>query len=326
MTDWLRRFRRPLVLTHQRSDGDAVGSICAAALAMRKLDLDPIGMLFEPIGARYRFLQPLIEWRDWSVDGAKLAQSADCVVIVDTCATAQLEPAVAFLSSAPPILVVDHHATRDAIGVRDGDLRVIDATAGAAALLIAEWVAAAGIRADSRIATALLTGLATDTGWFRFSNTDARLMRAAADMLAAGADVNKLYNAIQEQEPYEKIRLTARLLASLRLEMNGALAVMQLRESDFAASGADASMTEELVNEANRVATVRATALFIEQPGGRVRVNLRSKNAIDVAKIAREFGGGGHANAAGARIEGGWDDVVARVTTAMCNALYELTP
>lgn len=323
MSEWLRRFRRPLLLTHQRSDGDATGSMCAMVLALHRLELDPVAVLFEPLAARYRFLQPLIEWHDWNDRGAALAAGADSVVIVDTCAAAQLEPALEFLRNAPPILVVDHHATRDEIGVRGGDLRIIDPTAGAAALLIAEWVAAAAIRPDARIATAILTGLATDTGWFRFSNTDARLLRAAAAMLETGADANRLYNAIYEQEPVEKLRLTARLLSSLRLEMNGALAIFQLRAADFAASGANASMTEELVNEANRIATVRATALFIEQPGERIRVNLRSKNAIDVAGIARSFGGGGHANAAGARIEGEWDTVVADVTRAMCNALYE---
>lgn len=322
MTDWLRRFHRPLILTHQRSDGDAVGSVCAAALAMKKLDLEPTAVLFEPIGARYRFLEPLLDWHEWSRSGAKLAESADCLVIIDTCASAQLEPAAAFLQSPPPTLIIDHHVTRDPIGDRAGDLKIIDETAGAAALLIAEWITAAGMRPDARIATAVLTGLATDSGWFRFSNTDARLLRAAADMLAAGADANKLYNAIYEQERVERVRLTARLLASLRLEMDGALAVMELRDSDFAASGADASMTEDLVNEANRIATVRATALFIEQHGGRIRVNLRSKNAIDVARIAREFGGGGHANAAGARVEGEWTDVIRRITTAMSNALY----
>lgn len=323
MTDWLRRFRRPLILTHQRSDGDATGSVCATSLALRKLGAEPLAVLFEPLGARYRFLQPLIDWHDWSDRGGALSGGVDSVVIVDTCAGAQLEPALDFLRAAPPILVVDHHATRDDIGVREGDLRMIDPTAGAAALLIAEWIAWAGVRLDARIATAILTGLATDTGWFRFSNTDARLLRSAAAMLEAGADANRLYNAIHEQEPVEKIRLTARLLSSLRLEMNGELAVMQLREEDFAISGADASMTEDLVNEANRIATVRATALFIEQPGGRIRVNLRSKNAIDVAAIARGFGGGGHANAAGARIDGEWSTVVANVTRAMCNALYE---
>ncbi|MBL8879332.1 MAG: DHH family phosphoesterase [Phycisphaerales bacterium] len=322
MSDWLRRFRRPLILTHQRSDGDAVGSVCAAALAMKKFDLDPRVVLFEPIGARYRFLQPLIEWHEWSAGSEAQTADTDCVVIVDTCASAQLEPALAFLRSPPPTLVIDHHVTRDPIGDRAGDLRIIDETAGAAALLIAEWIASAGIRADARMATAILTGLATDTGWFRFSNTNARLLRAAADMLAAGADANKLFNAIYEQENIERVRLTARLLSSLRLEMDGALAVMELRESDFAASGANASMTEDLVNEANRIATVRATALFIEQPGSRIRVNLRSKNAIDVAKIAREFGGGGHANAAGARVEGEWSDVVRRVIGEMSNALY----
>jgi phosphoesterase RecJ-like protein len=96
---------------------------------------------------------------------------------------------------------------------------------------------------------------------------------------------------------------------------------MYLRRADFEATGADSSMTENLVNEATRLGSTEATLLFTEEPNGIVRVNFRSKRQLDVAALARRFGGGGHARAAGARLRGDWDHVVPHVITETMEAL-----
>jgi phosphoesterase RecJ-like protein len=111
------------------------------------------------------------------------------------------------------------------------------------------------------------------------------------------------------------------MLATLALHAGGKLAVMSLRRTDFEATGADRTMTEDLVNEAGRLAGLEATILFTEELDGRVRVNFRSKSTLDVAALARRFGGGGHARAAGARPAGPWDEVVPRVVAETTAAL-----
>ncbi|MBI5866341.1 MAG: DHH family phosphoesterase [Planctomycetes bacterium] len=310
--EWVSSCQRPLLLSHRRPDGDAIGSLAAMALLLRARGQTPQVALFDHIPARYAMLQTAAEWRSWEESRELLVEGCDAVIVLDTCSLSQLEPAAEFLANAPRTLVIDHHLTRDPIGTRDGDMQAIDETAGANALILAEWARAAGRSLDEPTARALFVGLATDTGWFRYSNTDARMLRAAADLLDAGVDAAALYNAIYQQEPAAKLRLIAQLLQSLELRAEGRLAVMCLRPADFARAGADRTMTEDLVNEAGRIAGVECTLLFTEEDSGEVRVNLRSREQVDVAAIARRFGGGGHARAAGCRLRGGWDREVPR--------------
>lgn len=324
-TRWLEQSRSPLLVSHRRPDGDALGSLAAMSLALRQRGHGPTALLFEPLPRRYAFLEPLADWRLWDEQASTLAGAADGVVILDTCSLSQLEPIADFLACAPRTLVVDHHATRDPLGLRDGDLLLIDEAAGANCLILAEWFAAAGIRLEPRLALALLTGIATDCGWFRFSNTDARMLRAAAELVAAGAEPARLYAHLYQQEPLARLKLVARVLDSLTLFARGRLAVMTLRPADFDAAGADPSMTEDLVNEAGRLAGAEATILFTEEEGV-IRVNLRSRQVdesepLDVAQIARRYGGGGHARAAGARVRGEWERVVPRIVAEVEEAL-----
>ncbi len=307
---WLNGCRRPLLVTHRRPDGDALGALAALTLALRGLGLDPRPTLFEPPPPRYALLGDGIDWHLWPAERAALIAESDAVLVADTCSWSQLEPLAAWLPEAPRTLVIDHHATRDEIGQRPDDLRLIDPTAGAVCLLIAEFVQAAGVAWTAPLATALWVGLATDCGWFRFSNTDGRVLRMAANLVEAGANPSVLYRALYEQDPPAKVRLIARALDSLELRAAGRLAILRLRQADFAAAGADRTMTEDLINEAGRLAGVEATVLLTEEPDGSVRANFRSKEYLDVATLAAQFGGGGHARAAGARPAGAWEEAV----------------
>lgn len=320
ITTWLRECYRPLLVTHRRPDGDAIGSMIGMALALRRLDLDPQPVLFDALPGRYQFFQENLRWYRWDDAHDVLEKECDAVILLDTCALSQLEPIAAFLAHAPRTLIIDHHATRDPIGTRDGDLRYFDETASATALIVAEWAFDAGIALQGPLATALFTGIATDTGWFRYANTDSRTMRLASDLVASGVDVSCLYQTIYEQEPLPKLKLVAHLLNSIELRSDGRLAVMYLRKADFTRTGADPSMTEDLVNEAGRLAGTEVTLLFTEDDD-QVRVNLRSKGRLDVAELARRFGGGGHSRAAGVRIPGRWDAVVPRFIAETVEAL-----
>lgn len=314
LTDWLAQRRRPMLVSHRRPDGDAIGALSVLEQALRRRGMQAQPVLFEPFPQRYALLRDASHWRLWDeltpVDGAGF----DALVILDTCSFSQLEPIRDFLSSAPPTLVIDHHATTDAIGLRSGDLRIIDPAASATCLMLSEWLLSAGT-IDAAAATALLTGIGTDCGWFRFSNTDARTLRAAARLAESGADVHSVYSAIYQQDSLPKLKLIARVLDSLELHAGGLLAVMTLRQADFDATGADRGMTEDLVNEAGRLGGPEAIILFTQEPDGSVRINFRSKRGLDVAALAQKFGGGGHHRAAGARMQGDWHTVVQDVVS-----------
>ncbi len=320
---WLDGCRRPLLVSHRRPDGDALGALAGMALALRELGQEPTVALFEPFPRRYANLQDLVAWRRWDQEQPALAATCDALVILDTCSLSQLEPIAAFLPQAPRTLVIDHHPTRDAIGTRPGDFCLFDEEAAALCLVIAEWIRAVGMPLRPPMAMALFTGLATDCGWFRFSNTDARALRVAAELVEAGAQPQPIYQLVYEHDPPARLRLIARLLSSLELHAGGKLAVLALRKADFEATGADRGMTEDLVNEAGRLAGIEATVMFTEEADGTVRVNLRSKRWLDVAALAARFGGGGHARAAGARPKGAWEEIVPRVLEATVAALEQ---
>lgn len=321
LTHWLGESHRPLILSHRRPDGDALGAMTALSRALRARGCEPLPTLFGAPPPRYGFLDPGAAWHDWEAQREILGEDCDGVIVVDTCALAQLEPAAQFLAGAPRTLVIDHHVTRDPLGTRAGDLRVFDETASATSLMIHEWARRANIALDAPLREALFVGIATDTGWFRFSNADARTLRAAADLLGDDLDGNRLYNLIYQQEPAAKLRLVSHVLSRMELHADGRLAVLFLRPADFEATGADDTMTEDLVNEPSRLGGVEATLLFTQEADDLVRVNFRSKSTLDVSELARRFGGGGHARAAGARLMGAWERNVPRVIAETIAAL-----
>lgn len=310
---WLAACRRPLIVTHRRPDGDALGSAAGLARGLASGGAAASVALFEPLPARYQLLESATNWVCTEQQRVALQQSCDALILLDTCAFAQLEPIADWIPAAPRTLVIDHHVTRDPIATRPSDLRLIDPAASATALLVAELLDQTGRPPDRDAAVALFVGIATDTGWFRFSNTDPRTLRCAARLIEAGVEPASLYDRVYQQDPAPKLRLIGRLLTHLELRCGGALAVLRLRQADLAAVGADQGMTEDLVQEANRAAGVFVTVLFSEDADGRIRINLRSKHTVDVSAIAQRFGGGGHVRAAGARVEGEFEAVVAKV-------------
>lgn len=321
VTAWLAEYQRPLLVSHERPDGDSLGAMAAMALALQRRGARPVPVLYEPLPQRYLLLASAAKWHQWDEVRDVVTTDCDAVILLDTCALSQLEPVAGFLTQAPPTLVIDHHATRDPIGMRPRDLQVFDDSASATSLMVAEWIRAAGLEFDEPLATPLFVGIATDCGWFRFSNTDARTMRLTAELVAAGADPSRLHAAIYQQDPPARLRLIAHMLDRLELKADGRLAVMYVRPADLAATGADSGMTHELVNEATRLVCTEATLLFTEEPNGTIRVNFRSKQELDVSALARRYGGGGHVRAAGARLRGDWDSVVPRVITETIAAL-----
>lgn len=320
MSVWLEGCIQPVLVSHARPDGDSLGSLAAVAYILKRIGAEPAAVLFDPIPTRYSYLTEIAKFYAWEDVRDVLSRQADGIVVLDTCSLAQLEPIMRYLGQAPRTLVVDHHATRDAIGARPGDMQVFDDTASATCLILAEWVKSVGIAMDAPLATALFTGIATDCGWFRHGNTDARTFNMSAALICAGVRPNELYRALYQQDPLGKLRLIARLLGSIELHADGLLAVLRLRSDDFKAAGADLTMTEDLVNEATRLAGCDTVILFIEEEG-RVRATFRSKSQLDVAALASRYGGGGHMRAAGARLNGEWDRVVPRVISEAIEAL-----
>jgi phosphoesterase RecJ-like protein len=316
VADCLRNARKIVITTHLRADGDALGSLAALCWAARAAGKDCRMALGEPLPRRYGFIfgqerpEPLDRFAD-------LAAGADALVVVDTCAEAQLQPMLESLrANRAKVAVIDHHATGDDLS----DTTWSDTTAAAAGVMTAEMIDLLGWPMDRPTAEALFVAIATDTGWFRYNNTDARVLAQASRLLALGARPNILYTELYHCDRVERIRLLAAALDSLELLADGQLAVLTLAMDDFVRTGATGEETEEFVNEPLRIAGVEASVIFVED-GERIRVSLRSRSRVDVAQVARRFSGGGHARAAGCRIVGDLANVKERVLNACLAAI-----
>lgn len=225
----------------------------------------------------------------------------DLIVIVDTNSTSQLPTFDEFLkSNDKPVLIIDHHATADGLG----EVEIVDSSAAATGLIILDLLKHAGWTITETIAEALFVAIATDTGWFQFSNTDSRTHRACAELIEAGAKPATIYEKLYHTFSQARFKLMIAMLDAFELHFGGRYAVMQITRSDFERTGAEYSDTENLINEAQRISTVMTSALFIELKDGRIRCSLRSRGGLDVSRIAAQFGGGGHKQAAGTFLPG----------------------
>ncbi len=320
-------WRRPVLISHAKPDGDAIGSLLAMHSLLTTQGIQASPLLFETLPTRYACLpgQESFAVGD-ATQAAHLLDQADGVLIVDTCSFSQLEPVADWLKKSPlPKLVIDHHGTRDPITPH----LLVDESAAATCLIIYELAKSAGWSIDAATASNLFIGLSTDTGWFRHSNTDARALHAAADLISHGVKAYELFESLYQQDSPGRIRLLGEALGTLELHADGRLAFMSLSRASFDRAQATAADTEDIVNEPLRIASVVVSVLLVEQPDGQIRINFRSKApdsaglrpVVDVAAIAKEFGGGGHRHAAGARSRDPMPVVCDKVRARIVSAL-----
>lgn len=314
----IRRAARIVLVTHIHADGDGLGSMAALARAGERAGktvevVSPTG-----VPRRYAFLY---EGRTppATADGfAALADAADLILVIDTCATAQLEPiAGALAERREKVAVIDHHRTRDDLSATVWS----DPSAAAAGVMVAELLDELDWSIDAPTAEAIATAVCTDTGWLRHSNTDARALAVVGRMIDAGVRPDVLYVKLYHCDRPERLALTATALGSLTLHAGGRVSLMVLTRADFARTGATDDETEDIVNEGLRVATADVSILLVERGDGLIRASLRGTEAADVAAIARPFGGGGHARAAGARLPGPIAIAAERLVAACTEAL-----
>jgi phosphoesterase RecJ-like protein len=302
----LSTARNVLITTHARPDGDALGSTAALWLALRAKGIAAKVLLLSHLPSKYAFAyhEPGIDFLDvekgfpddFSLD------AYDLFCVVDTGTWSQLpglkERLLAFKGKK---LVIDHHLTQEDWA----DAKWVDTKAAAAGEIIEELIERLGVPMDHTIANALFLAIVSDTGWFQFSNTSPDTLRRAARLIEVGVDTDHLYQLLYQNERAERVALQTRAMASLELLADGRIAVMQIRKQDFADTRAGVPDTENVINGPLQIRTVLMSILLVEPPeGGPIRVSFRSKGQVDVAAFAQQFGGGGHARAAGAKLEG----------------------
>jgi len=302
----IEKATESLIITHTRPDGDACACVVALQRMLESRGKSARSLFLSEVPRWYQFLfnrQPPIFGRDITVEQLRKGElvEPELIIILDTNSYSQLPGLDGYLrENDKPVLVIDHHVTSDGLG----DIELVDTTAAATGLVVLDFLKYAGWEIPARVAGALFVAVATDTGWFQFSNTDARVFQSCAELIDLGADPVEVHRRLYQNLTPERFKLMAAMLGTLELHFDGRYAAQHLMLNDFERTGARFEDTENLIDECRRIGSVEAAALFVEQKDGRIRCSLRSCGDIDVREIAQLFGGGGHKMAAGAYLPG----------------------
>jgi bifunctional oligoribonuclease and PAP phosphatase NrnA len=307
-----------ILCSHIRPDCDALGSELGLAGALRQMGKEVRIVNGHPTPASLAFLDPAetIEVVHQTVRPEAL--SADCIIVLDTSAWAQLGSMGEVLRGfSGRKLCIDHHVGQDDLGTEFFK----DTSAEATGHLIAKLVKRLGVEMTRPMATALYAAIATDTGWFRFSSTTSETYRVIAELVDAGVVPSEVYGDLYERDTVGRVRLRGRILARTADEMNGTLVHTHVLKEDFKETGALPSDTEDAINLTLAIAGTKVAVIFVEQLDGGFKLSFRSRCPVDCNMLAKQFNGGGHKAAAGAFVHGSLAEVQALVLPVVREAL-----
>jgi len=296
VVDALRSHDRFLVTTHENPDGDALGSLLATKLGLEQLGKDVTIFLTgpAPLPQEYSFMDLGSLLREPPPDADERV-----LVAVDCASQSRLGAGTALIERAPLTIDIDHHHDNS----RFGDLNLIVADASSTSEIMRDLFRELGVEVTPEIAEPLYIALVTDTGRFQYSNTSSKALRLAAELVDAGADVQRVFQGVYESVEFPKLKLLARALERAQSFDDGRLVVSYLLKADFGEVGAQEPYSEGIIDYLRSVEGAEMVALIRQPPrpdGPRHRVSLRaSTDRIDVSAIARASGGGGHRQAAG---------------------------
>jgi bifunctional oligoribonuclease and PAP phosphatase NrnA len=292
----LREHDRFLLTTHERPDGDAIGSLAAMQQVLTALGKDAVAFLPAnefPLPYEYRFIR---------LEGLVTEPPDDLcerVFVFLDCGNIDRTPAHELKHDGGRILNIDHHHDN----TRFGTLNHVDPTASCTAEMVWDLMKGLGVRVTQSIAEALYVGVVTDTGRFMYENTGSRAHEMAAELIGDGIDVHAIYRRLYEGIPQGKLELLARGLTNVQRYDGGLLTLTHLTREDYQSTGADESYSEGVVDHLRSVEGTAVAGLvrdLLADGDSKRKVSLRATDdRVDVSQIARAQGGGGHRRAAG---------------------------
>jgi len=298
LRDLLSSAQRILVTTHQRPDGDAIGSVLAFSRALRHVEKDVIPHVPDAVPSFLTFLPDVAT----ITHTAPPVPTADIVIALDHSELARTGLAEMLLDGQVPLVAIDHHPTADRIG----SIVIVLPHAAATCELLVDLLPALNLPIDSETATCLLTGIVTDTGSFQHANTSPAALRSASRLLARGANLRAIVQATFHGRPLPALRIMGRALE--RIETNPAIgaAVSIITHQDLQECGATLDDLSGVVNLLNSIPEASFSLLLTEYERGKLKGSLRSEpeSHVDVSQIAARFGGGGHTLASGFEVAG----------------------
>ncbi len=303
--------RLPLITTHVNPDGDGLGSQLALYHFLKARGKGATILNASPTPSSFKFLDPEGVIQPYQ-PGDALPQDVDLLVALDYGKWDRLGPMTeAASNSGLPVLCIDHHPSEGEFA----NLELIFDHTCATGEIVYDLLNSYGGTITLPTAEALYAAIMTDTGSFRFSNTNARTHQIATELLDLGVDPAAMYSKIYESTHPERLRLLGLTLSELQISADGRIGWIAVTQEMLRKAGAKPQDTEDFVDVPRTVSGVQVSVLFIELPTGIIRISLRSKGIVRVSEIAMSLGGGGHPFAAGIRLQGPLKEAIQRVLT-----------
>jgi len=298
-----------LLVTHFEPDGDGIGACLALWHALRARGKTATVWIPSGVPAKYAFLPGAHEV-------VREAGPHEVAIALDCDGARRLGATADTVNAAEVVIDIDHHAGHSPFG----HIAWLDHSMPAAGYQVSELLKALGAPLTREIATCLYCAVGTDSGYFRYANTSPQLLRMAAELVEYGADPKAIAEATLDRHSLSTVHLAGRALASLSLRLGGRVALAVLTAADLAEAGAE--QTEGVIDYLRTVADVDLLVLMREAKEG-WRTSMRSLGSVDVSRVAKALGGGGHPAAAGCTLHGTRDEARAALETALAPALSE---
>jgi bifunctional oligoribonuclease and PAP phosphatase NrnA len=316
----IRQGNRFLLTSHVNPDGDAIGSELGLARLLRRMGKGAVVWNRDATPTIYRPLPGSERVHNGEEPPAGFPDMFDSIIVLE-CPSPDRTGIEQHLSSRP-VINIDHHLGNQHYGA----INWVDSAAPAVGEMIYRLAQGLKLTLDPETASCLYLTLMTDTGGFRFSNATPAAFEAAASLVRDGAHPEQVSQWLYESQPLAVIRLAGEMLQTLQIHEGGRIATARLTPPMFERVGAAPGDSEGLIDYPRSIAGVEAVALIRQREDGTHKVSLRSRGEVDVEKIARHHGGGGHRNAAGFVLEGDGEEVRQKVVEALAAALVPAPP
>ncbi|MFA5145498.1 MAG: bifunctional oligoribonuclease/PAP phosphatase NrnA [Candidatus Omnitrophota bacterium] len=298
--DCVKKYKNFLITSHTSLEGDALGSELAFSRMLKKLGKTATIINEDKLPPEYDFLPGNNSIKRFK-KGMK-GVSFDCFVALDCSDFRRTGEVYTINADNKPSLNIDHHISNE----RFAGTNWVDPSASSCSEMIYKLYKYLGVPLDKDAAISLYTGMLTDTGSFHYSNTAVSTHKAVSELLRYGLDIHKIYKSVYENITLEDARLLGRILPRMRISSGGKIAWFEVGQNILRRRNPPFDLTERMLSFARSVRGVEVVALFKENLGmkNEIRINLRSQGKVDVNKVARFFGGGGHKAASGATVRG----------------------
>lgn len=296
----VRKHKRFILTSHVRPDGDSLGSQLAMAETLEKMGKETLLLNQDPVPHTLTFLDPdgkVVPLAELPESKKEFAENADCHIILDLSSWSQLGAVADLYRDADrEKIIIDHHNSKKDLPGH----YFLDPDAEATGSLVFEAIECSGVPMSKSTAFFLMTAIATDTGWFRFSSVKPSTFRIVAALMERGVVPAELYRLTNEQETLARLRLIGRALDHIETHHQGDVMFTWLLQKDFDEVGAHRADSEDIVNELLKIKGAKEAIIMVEQKSGIFKVSFRSRCAVDCSLLAAKFNGGGHPQAAGA--------------------------